>query len=988
MSLHGTLNPGKEGGGFEFGTYQFLYRESKTTCTGGSGTPEPPAMSFGGGKEEVSQELTGLKPGTEYTVCLAAHNEAGTEEAVGGPVTFKTARPPEAPEAQEATSITATAATLHGAVNPNAPGDPGSYQFVYRESATECRGDHETAAPEPPASTAGGADEPAAAPVVGLDPGTTYTFCLIAQNGAHEEAESGPQTFTTPKSGPTISNGAASQIEATEATVTAVINPGNLATTYHLEYGTTTEYGASTPEASAGAGRHADAVEVNLTGLQPETTYHARVEASNSDKTEQGEDIVFRTLPAQSTGATPTHCANAGNTGFNAALPDCRAYELVSAPGAGELEPAEVDYPIAPFESGPQGVIGSRAPMIAAPDGSSITYAAAASALGGSGSEGAGYDNQWVATRVGSSWHPRDITPPALLGEEQGETQKTVFTGFSENLATGVIFADSRALAEHAVPAGPPNFCEALYEDHGGEGTLAALFSHGNAEGNCGEPRFAGASSDLTHIVFSARTALTPEAVDATGENEEERDLYEYHDGQLHSINILPDGTPDPNATIGGAGENYTNAVSRDGTRIFWADLSTTKDIYMRENATTTVQVSAGPAKYLSATANGEAVFYLESGVLWRFDATSATREQLTPDGSAVQGLAGLSETGDYVYFVSGQSLAPGAPSVECSTTAAPGGCNLYLLHEGATQFIATLAPEDDHMEDISRTGGGNPLPAEVGLWQDNLAADTGAATPDGRNLVFESNQPLTGYGRGLEIFVYNAESTLLRCVSCDSHGAGGFLPIGNSLTHMPRLISASGNRVFFDSHQPLTAQDTNNALDVYEWEREGTDPTCPTNTPARAAGGCISLISGAHTHAASYLVESSATGNDVFFTSTDQLVPQADSGDDSLYDARVAGGEPDSHTGCAGSECARPPEGASRPSPATADAPSGNENYPATSPHVSKPRTSQRALKLALASCRRHFRPHTRRRKLCETHAERQHRSKTAATRPTRRSH
>jgi predicted lipoprotein with Yx(FWY)xxD motif len=76
------------------------------------------------------------------------------------------------------------------------------------------------------------------------------------------------------------------------------IYPYNLDTTYHFELGTTTSYGTNvpTPDADAGAGSIAY-VSQTVTGLQPNTTYHFRLVASNSSGPATGDtgDHVFTT---------------------------------------------------------------------------------------------------------------------------------------------------------------------------------------------------------------------------------------------------------------------------------------------------------------------------------------------------------------------------------------------------------------------------------------------------------------------------------------------------------------------------------------------------------------------------------------------------------------------------------------------------------------------------------------------------------------------
>jgi CSLREA domain-containing protein len=77
------------------------------------------------------------------------------------------------------------------------------------------------------------------------------------------------------------------------ATVQATVNPNARATTYHVEYGTTTAYGSPTPEGSLPPGIDPVAVSATLAGLVTGTTYHLRLVASNADGTTIGEDRTF-----------------------------------------------------------------------------------------------------------------------------------------------------------------------------------------------------------------------------------------------------------------------------------------------------------------------------------------------------------------------------------------------------------------------------------------------------------------------------------------------------------------------------------------------------------------------------------------------------------------------------------------------------------------------------------------------------------------------
>jgi hypothetical protein len=95
---------------------------------------------------------------------------------------------------------------------------------------------------------------------------------------------------------PTATTGAATAVTSTTATVNGAVNSGKEQTTYHFEYGTTTAYGASTPDASAGKGNKTSNVSADLATLAPSTTYHYRLVAANASGTVQGADMTFTTL--------------------------------------------------------------------------------------------------------------------------------------------------------------------------------------------------------------------------------------------------------------------------------------------------------------------------------------------------------------------------------------------------------------------------------------------------------------------------------------------------------------------------------------------------------------------------------------------------------------------------------------------------------------------------------------------------------------------
>ena len=104
---------------------------------------------------------------------------------------------------------------------------------------------------------------------------------------------------------PTASTGPVTAIAPTTATVSGSVNPQGTATTWYVEYGTSTSYGTKTSSVSAGSGTTSTAVTASLASLKPATTYHYRFVATSTAGTGHGADGILTTssLPAAVTGA-------------------------------------------------------------------------------------------------------------------------------------------------------------------------------------------------------------------------------------------------------------------------------------------------------------------------------------------------------------------------------------------------------------------------------------------------------------------------------------------------------------------------------------------------------------------------------------------------------------------------------------------------------------------------------------------------------------
>lgn len=85
----------------------------------------------------------------------------------------------------------------------------------------------------------------------------------------------------------------------TSATLAGEVGPQGLESSYHFEYGTSTTYGTDVPvpDAAAGTGTAAVPVSAHVEALNPNSTYHYRLVATNAAGTTYGQDASFHTAP-------------------------------------------------------------------------------------------------------------------------------------------------------------------------------------------------------------------------------------------------------------------------------------------------------------------------------------------------------------------------------------------------------------------------------------------------------------------------------------------------------------------------------------------------------------------------------------------------------------------------------------------------------------------------------------------------------------------
>ena len=137
---------------------------------------------------------------------------------------------------------------------------------------------------------------------------------------------------------PTVGDTWATDVHSDTTVVHAEINAGGEPTTYHVEYGTedcSLHPCPSTVDVSAGSAATGKAFELKLTSLAPGTTFYYRFSATNTSGPQNGTVHTFTTFPYTAVLEDPCENAHVRQQVGAALLPECRAYELVSAADTG-----------------------------------------------------------------------------------------------------------------------------------------------------------------------------------------------------------------------------------------------------------------------------------------------------------------------------------------------------------------------------------------------------------------------------------------------------------------------------------------------------------------------------------------------------------------------------------------------------------------------------------------------------------------------------
>ncbi len=913
------------------------------------------------------------------------------------------------------------AATFEGLVNPE--GDTTEVKFEYVDETDFKASGYADAVSTAPVvlGESGFNDEHVEAhlPEKSLVPGTTYHWRIVAHNSRGTNPGSDQSLQEVPSA--LIEGPWTTRVTSISVTLSARIDPLGVSTSYSLEYGTSGSYG-HVFAGNVGEGSGYVTVAYHVQELEAGTTYHYRVVTESTVGRIEGPDHTFTTQIA----------------GGALALPDGRAWELVSPPYKGGALIENIEH------------------TQAASDGSGIVYTASEplgeGVAGHVGSPEATAEATIISRRSTDGWHTHDISPKQTLPPE-GETAiellggSEAFYNFSSDLSQGVLEPrfDLGNTPQSSAATEPTLYLRDNMSETYEPLVTAANVPAGRKWGPLTEGEnmaFEAATPDLSHVIFSTATALTAEAF-SEKENQSEygQNLYEWSDGELQLVNIVPNEKtvreePRPGAAFGTTTQLGGNpwALSAEGRWVVFHYGENDPSWYVRdmvEHKTVAFGRLRGKTRFETMSRDGSRIFYLEpegvqerEGELYVLNPANGALTDLTTDhldgehSAGVQDpLVGISEDGSYVYFVAKGVLADGAVA---------GEDNLYVMHDAGgewkTTFIATLSNDDladwavrDTFHEVEHI--------------------TSRVSPDGHYLAFMSDRSLTGYDNAdalssqpdEEVYMYDAEANHLVCASCNRTGArpvgvddsiskkvlmdqsnswngeteNEYVNTGHWLAasivpnwymdwhtafHRPSYLTNEG-RLFFNSSDALVPQDTNGLADVYEYEPPGVgDCTTATVTFSEHSGGCVSLISSGQSSAESTFLDASENGNDVFFITAAKLVAEDYDNANDVYDAHVCSvaipcrTEPVSPPPCtSGDSCKAAPAPQPEifgPAPSATFNGTGNVVVSPSAPGVkSRSLTNAQKLAAALNTCRK--KKNKRKRTACERQARKRYPTK-----------
>jgi DNA-binding beta-propeller fold protein YncE len=846
-------------------------------------------------------------------------------------------------------------ATLHGSVNP----DGIQLSDCHFEYGTDTSyGQSAPCVPAAGAIPADSSEHAVSATLAGLVAGTTYLFRLAASN-ANGPNTGADATFVTPPP-PSVEGAAALNVTGSSVDLGARVNPNGYDTTYRFEWGVSTGYGHSVPvpDGDVGAGTSGEPVGVHVSGLSADTTYHWRVVARSANGTTTTGDHTF--IYSQSGTGLPDNRAyemvtpprkNAALIGNGVFIvpPDvgengsrmtgssiqcfggavaCTAYRglqgdpyLFSRTSGGW-----VTTPLAPSAAGLFSGQPSNTPGLVSAD--------AGTALFSVGTPPAGEDDWWARGSDGSFVDVGPLSlpvdgaqgPVAFYTVSTADLSHVAWTTFHTG-GSGSYWPFDSTLGEASVYeyVGGDSSAPVLVGVSGGLGSTDLISDCGTylgGGGGSGGERIGGMSADGRTVFFTATGCSSGSGVNA-GVAVPADEVFARVD-ESRSVLISGRSPVDCTGVCQGSAARQARFVgaAADGSRVFFTSAQQlTNDASEGASTITRCSEVGGSGcnlyEYDFAGPGGRALVAASAG-----DSSGG--------GPRVQGVLGISADGSHAYFVAKGVLSAAANSQ--GVTAGDGAENLYVFERDARY------PEG-HVAFIGALSG-----SERQQWTEPIGTQV-SVSPDGGVLVFTSRALLTAddtsASGAAQVFRYDAVSGVLTRISIGDRGFNdngnrpGSTPCGpNFCSEDARIahrdinvagpirldptMSHDGSFVFFESPVALAP----GALDDVRvgTESESGVPTYAQNVYEYHHGRVYLISDGKDTGNVAgeeqaeesdvKLIGSDATGANVFFATSDRLVPQDTDTELDYYDARVCtAGDPcitvpSVPAGCLGEAC------------------------------------------------------------------------------------
>lgn len=832
---------------------------------------------IGSGLSSVSGLGENEATGTDYLVT--------SSEVSPRRVLMLTSAPPAVPVVtlSPITTKSSTTATLSGTIDPT--GGLVACEFEYstdqatwtRVKESEC----ESLSPN------GGA-QAVSQGIAELVPNTHYFVRLSVSRPLllNSTKRSSVQGFDTDSVPPAVANVGVVNVTNNSARLTGQINPHHSSTEYHFEYGTTLALSSATESVAIGSGATPLIASQAIADLAANTEYLYKLVASNPAGPTSSAVLSFTTR------AQPLP------------LPADRAYEMVSPP-----------------DKNFGGVLsGKWRKGTVAPNGEAV--AICPSSLFG---EPSGVQSwtcaPYVSFRTASGWETKASHPYICRNGTQGSAVTPVSVTYSHNLDNATLgeWEPQGCLLPPFAPGGTPGFENNYLRD---EHTGVSQFLLSGFGGT------AGISQDSAHVVLVSEANALPEA---TGTN---RKLYDWSNGTLNLVSRKPNNEPltvnaEVASGLSGASRPGSNAVSSDGSRIFFAAPSFPgtnpepgQEIYMRENDSVTYDISESEC---TSACGPQAASVMEEATPDGTKAFIKSQRKLT-DAAAVgtnlyvytHGPSPASEPHNLILMSEDNEPNDGKnPKVVAVLGSSEDGQVAYFVAEG--QILAG-EPTSGKFK-IYRWQWNNGVPAITYLGAINAGEGTNWENSESFT-GFQPNRLVTGDGKYLlintkvaldpaadtdmtgDIYRWSEEDGWV-CISCQAPGQPS---AGDAIFYMQMhaskfssfeaqngirriVMSNDGQRIFFATPDSLVPQDVNGSvIDAYEWH-----------------DGAIHLISTGTEEQDVVLLGSSESGDDVFFVTDQKLVGWDVDLVGDVYDARIGGGFPEpaaTGTPCEGEAC------------------------------------------------------------------------------------